>query len=708
MLLKANKTTVLVLIVLALLILNNGLVFADDLGDDPLSGGLPDINKLYGSGDLSKYMTKYKSNYSLDMVEFKIHKEPMGLINGAAQFLFICQIGIAHLLIVIFYYSFELDFFELFRELVETLIGEMRIAVFDELVLLAIVLIGVFYIINILKNHKTQIWISIMQIVVIIAISYAFFSNPAGFFQGVDGLSKEISQKVLTGTYRANNKGTPESAVTAAANEIWNMFVHRPWQILEFGSEQTAEKYQDEILSMHPDSKERSDFVKELSEERGLFTTGWGIKRLGFMVMYFIPLAVQFVGMIILCLLMLGYQALLIILALVGVFVLLMALIPFFGWRVLGNWAGKIFSCAATKVAITFVLALLVAFNSALFKLADQYGWLLVLIFQLVIILVGIWKRQMFFDIFTVIRLAPQGSLQKNRFSNDYNIERKMFERSKNMELRKTRNRELSSIYQHYEDDESERKEKYEGRSIYVAPIPSLETTVSGSTNDIGGYTMKSSEILIPQNESYNRIMKLAEEVLEKQYEIAKETAEKKAEEIDVEVKYPYFVQQVMTRESLGAQKFDDREIAFTMEKVREIINSGGNIRELYKAEELEKDTSNETDRPQSVIQIYMDGQQYQTENKGLEKISIEDASIELTQEFNQTYKRNFDKEFMKSLIEQYGHSQVRFILDRMKEIERKNESIKNPAGYLTQSLKNNQRDNVNEASMRGRKNEEE
>lgn len=694
-----HKRFLTIFLILCML-LNSNLVLADD----PLTGGLPDINELFKSGDLSKYLTEYRDNYALDMVKFSVYKEPMGLTNSIASFFFVCQLGVAYLLITIFYFSFELDFFELFGDILKTLIGELEIAVYDELMIVAIVLLGAFYIVKILQNQKTQIWIAIIQTVAIIAIASAFFSNPSAAFQGVDKFSKEISRNILTGTYRANNKGTPESAVTAAANEIWTMFVHRPWQILEFGNEKTALKYQDQILSLSPDSEKRKELVEKLSEERDIFTTSWGLKRLGFMVLYFIPLAVQFVGMILLCLLMLGYQALLIILAVIGVFVFLVSLIPFFGIRVVGNWGAKILSCSATKIAITFMLALLIAFNSAIFKLADKYGWLLVLIIQLIIILIAIYKRQMLLDIFSIIRLTPQGSLQKNRLNRDYNLERKMVDYSKGKELRKSRNKEIGAVYEYYKDEENTGD-----RKILVTSIPGVSNSHEAETVSSQRYSdtsIRKDEASIVQNQSYSNLMKLAEEVLEKQYDISKEMAEKKAEETGSEVKYPYFVNKVDTREALGAPRFDDREIVLTMEKVKDILKYGGNIEQLYEVKEgTEESKINEVERPQSVVQIYMDGQKYEIEDKELKNLSIDEVSIQLTEEFNQTYDRKFDKEFMHSLIKKYGETQVRMVLNRMKEIEKKNGSIKNPAGYLTQSLKNNKRDNVNVAreNMRGK-----
>lgn len=708
---KLHRKRVLLFILLIFIIINTTIPVVAADGD--MDGGLPDTKELFKSGRLSKHISYFRNNYELDMEDFSIFRHPEGILNNFANTLFQAQQGLTYLLIIIFYYSFELNFFEIFSEFIETTVQELQTAIFDELALVAIGLLGLYYIIHIWSNNRTRIWLVIIQVVVILAFSYAFFNSPGEIFTGIDNMSKDISKKVLTGTYKSTEMGEPESAVTAAANEMWEMFVHKPWQVLEFGNSSMASKYEKKILELPPGSEAREDLVEKLAEDEGLFTTSWGGKRLGFMILYIIPMIIQFAVMFILCLLMLGYQALLIILAIIGVFVLLLSLIPNFGLRILANWGSKIVSCAATKVAITFVLAILVAFNSIIFELADVYGWLLVLIFQIVIIAMLVFKKNMLLEIFSIIRVAPQGG--DYRLRKDYNIERKM----QDFKVGNAANRiNLRKRSKHNETDEgySETSEgrrtsySYRRQQSFDSDSYSEENrniNNSGMSRDKQGYE-NNGGYNSSQPYDYSKLMRKAEQVLEKQYQAAKKMAEKEAQQSGREAKYPYFVNQVDTREALGAPRFDDREIAYTMEKIKETINAGGNVEDLYK-EERHEERDKEYEGPSSVIEVQIDGQKLNFERQEAEKVIIDDAALGMTNDFNQTYDRSYDKEFMKNLIKKYGKEQVKMVLDKMKDIQKKEGNIKNPAGYLNVSLKNNQKYNIKKSKahkMRGNDNE--
>ena len=45
---------------------------------------------------------------------------------------------------------------------------------------------------------------------------------------------------------------------------VWDTLVHRPWQIIEFGDIETAEKYEKTILEIPCDTEERTDYVQQM------------------------------------------------------------------------------------------------------------------------------------------------------------------------------------------------------------------------------------------------------------------------------------------------------------------------------------------------------------------------------------------------------------------------------------------------------------
>jgi len=675
--------------------------------DDPGQAALPSIDELFKGVIKTPYLTTYRMNYYLDMVEYNSLMEPTGAFNELANLLFLVQSLAGYILVVAFYYAFEFPIYDIFSGVVETFVGEMKVTLFDELSLLAISFLGLYFVIKMYQDQKTQIWVAIVQTIIIVALAMMFFTQPIKMLNGIDSFSKDISTKVLAGSYKASNKGeNPNSAVAAAADDIWQMFVHKPWQLLEFGNMKLAKDYENRILSLSPLSEARKKIIEDIAKDEEHFTVVWGLKRLGFMILYTIPMALMFIVIIFLSALMIAYQILTLFYALGGVFIFILALIPFFGTRIIQSWFLKLVGTGGIKVIVAFCLGILMAFNSALFKLMDAHGWFVILFMQIAVAVVIIWKKDAIFDTFTTMRLAPQnaGALNK-QIRKDTNIESYIKDYSRNMGMRK--NKDYGYAYSYGGDgftedkgyEDSYRPQSF-SRTVERVESPSISMSESGSVDKLYNEIQEDTN---NDNENFKNLMKKAEEILEKQYEISKQAADEKAEVLKKEPEYTPFVYKVQTREELGAPKFDQREIVSVAQELQRVVRAGGQAEDLY-SKDAQKVHYNEVQRPKSVVDIIIDGQKKGFDQDEAQKIILEDKSKDYVDEFNQDYNTKYDKKFMEELIKKYGQEQVGQIIDRMKAIQVKEGTINNPAGYLTQALKNNQRDQV---KMRGNKGED-
>lgn len=686
---------IIVILLILITVMPVGTAYADADADGPGSAAFPSIDELFGGQNRSPYLTEYRDNYYLDMVDFNIFTNREGILNDPANVIFKLQYFLGYLLVVVFYYAFEINFYEIFSGFIGTFITEMKTTMFDELSLIAIVLIGLFYVVKIIQDQKTQIWIAIIQTVIIVALATYFFTNPMQMLKQVDIASKELSRSVLIGTYKAGNNGngSQDSAVIAAANDIWMMFVHRPWQILEFGNISLAEKEEKNILSLSPGSKERKEYIKKLAQDKKHFTPNWGPERLAFIFCYFIPMLVIAVCILVLCLLILAYQFLTILYALMGVFIFVLALIPFFGIRVVESWFSRIIGTAMIKVIVCFCLGLMFAFNSALFKLGNVYNWFLLLILQMVIIGVIIWKKDSIFEAFTTIRLVSQNAAAINKqLRRDVNMEEKIKDYARNVNMR--RKHKSGTSYDHYTDGE-DTSGTFDAKTYQTASEGARRTSYSAREYTKGGESGSFNQLVqeihedtTNDNENFRQFMKKAEEILEKQYELSKEASEEKAQRYNKEPEYTSFVYKVNTREALGAPRFEQREIIAVAMELQRVLKAGGRVEDLYDRDA--KAALQQVERPASVIDIIINGQKTSIDQNEADKIEINDIAQDYVQEFNRDYSKNYDKKFMEGLIKKYGREQVREILDKMKDIQKKERNIKNPAGYLTQSLKNN------------------
>ncbi|KAB3535640.1 MFS transporter [Alkaliphilus pronyensis] len=685
-------------ILLILLIIASFTNFA--YGNDPIDGALPDVDALFDGNNSSKYLTVYKNNYYLDMKDMGMVESTMTFgdeINAGANTLFNAQKGLAHLLITVVYYSFEIDLYKIFSGIIEAVIGEMKIALFDELSLIAIVVLGFYYLVKIIGDQKTQIWVAIIQTVIITALALAFFNSPTELLKGVDDISKDLSRSVLSGTYKATNQGnTPESAVMAAANDMWMMFVHKPWQVLQFGDVDIAEKEEDKILSLPPMSEERQEIINTLAENDILFTPVWGGRRLSFIILYFIPMLVMGIIIGIIALLILGYQFITIFYVMMGVFVFIMALIPFIGPKIITSWGSKVLAAGFIKVIISFVLAVIFALNSALFNLTGDYGWFVVLLLQILIMVVIVWKRKDFFEIITNMRMAVKhGNINKN-LRKDANLEARINKHTDKIRFRR------SKSHDNYEYEPS----TAEDYKINRNSRPSNNSGTEDTSLSYGAIEVQLAQEgdITNMNDNLKALVKKAEELLERKYNDEKAEAEEKAEKHNKEPEYTPFVKRVQTREALGTPRFDRREIAAVASSIDMAQQSGGTIYDVYSAMTKEEES---VSRPKNLdsIRITTNGGNIDLDKEEAYKILNNQDEKDYAYEFNQRYNKQYDKAFFEELFKKYGKENVRMMMDRMKEVEEKDHKlIQNPAGYLTTSLKNNHRDKVNEENINQKK----
>lgn len=690
------------------------------------------LDDIFNSKNANDHI-RYRDNYSLDTIDgsmFSLSDSIQNGLNSFANVLFQVQVVFAYMLITVFYYSFELDIYGMLSEVVNTFMHEMKTSIFDELSLIAILILGLFFIIKVIQNQKTQVWVAIIQTALIVAIALYFFSNPMQILKHVDNGSKAVSKSVLAGTFKANNSGaSPQSAVMAAVDNIWSAYVHQPWQMLEFGNMEMAKREENKILSLPPGSKERKEYIKKLAEDEKHFTPDWGVKRLGLQIAYAIPLILIFAVIAIMCFFMISYQVLTILFTLLGAFVLVMALIPFFGMKILQNWAAKIIGFASIKVIICFCIGVMLAFMTAIFKLSDQYGWILTLLLVVIIVLSIIWKREALLEIFTLIRLTPQNpSMINKQLRKDSNVESKingyMGSRMSGFRNKKPGNSEEKSNGKLSDKNETKgtsdntkdekpkkpkkQKEKQKsnsgstGRKEVGQPYSSSsngnaftpEASYSGILNEM-------NDDQTEDNNNFRQLMKKAEEILQKQYEISKMEAENKADKLQKEPEYSSFVRKADTREALGAPKFEQREIIAVANNLQKIVDAGGSPEELLSRNETSKSPEAES-RPRDVIGLVVNGQQQSIDRGEAYKIIVQDAAKDYTNEFNQEYNKKYDDKFFEDLIKRYGQQNVRQILSRMKEVKEKEGNIKNPAGYLTQSLKNSSMENGGSMRSKG------
>lgn len=350
---------------------------------------------------------QYRGNYYIDCakVSFFKHLEP-SLYSLLNNLVFSAIKGLGEWNAAIIKFSLSADLFEIVDDLISPLFAAIHKYIFNGFSLTLIVLAGMYFIVLLAKQNMMGIISGIVSLVAVIALAGAFFLYPMDILTTVNNLSVELSASVLDAPYESSG-GTLDtgnlSPAEKAENIVWNTLVHRPWQIIEFGDVETAERYEDTILSMGCNTDERQEYVQKMYEEKGLFVpnSSYQLERLSMGLLLLLFDVLIFAVMVLFCILIIGYQFFAILLALLGTFIFLMALLPRYGLKLVGNWAVKILSTMAIRIVLIFFLTIIFVIMGYVYGLTGTYGVIPVLFLMVSIIAIIALKRKELLGLFS-------------------------------------------------------------------------------------------------------------------------------------------------------------------------------------------------------------------------------------------------------------------------------------------------------------------
>ncbi|MCX7748710.1 MAG: hypothetical protein N2645_17765 [Clostridia bacterium] len=376
-------------LLLFLLMMQSSSVFAVS---DPFSASMPKVDDIFDyTKNPNPYITTYKDNYSLDDTA-GMFSPVEGALNSIADTMFQMQYFMAQLLVLMFWFVFNFNIFDVFKDLITSFLTEMKVGFFDSVVLILLTLTGAYFIKKKLQRRVIEFWIGLGIIVLVLAISTFYFQSPMKILNGVNNATNGFSQMIL---------GTSDTPVVKASNDLWQVFVVKPWQNAEFGNPELAKKLTDEVLSKSdPDEREA---IFEVLEATGEWEN-MGSKRCAYLVVMLVPMGITYIVLFAICLLSIGFQALMMIVFLLGPFVFALALIPEYGPGVLKKWGLFLISLAASKIVMVLVLKILTAFLKAMLSFGDTQGWGMVFIVQLIAFAMIFFFKKQIVEIFIITK----------------------------------------------------------------------------------------------------------------------------------------------------------------------------------------------------------------------------------------------------------------------------------------------------------------
>lgn len=598
---------ILSLLLIMIMALSTVTVYAED---DDLYKNLEETAQESGND----YFVNYRDNYELDTEKMSFFKgDEFGsvILNILTSFTFLFQKMCATLTIAVFSFSLSTNIIEVLGGFIEPFLSAMKGSLWDSLSMYAIAFAAFMLLIKMAQNKTSQALSSLIGIIMIIALAVMFYAYPIQMLRGIDSVTNGISDAVMEGPYKATVGGSSVDAKGKASALCWNLLVHKPWQILEFGSVSTAEKYEEDILKLEPGSEKRKDLVNELAESQGLFSKSvWHqfIRLCTAIIAFFFNLILMIV-LLLFSALIIGYRLLLLVYLALGIFVFLIALLPYYGLFLIRKWGMRVISISFTRIMVVFFLSITLVFMDVIYKFIDEYG-LFIVLFIMIVTVAAIWfERYRLLDLFSACRTnGNQLNQNMNRsLETDYNA----IENMKNLRrkaLRGMENINADGLKFKSEDSQSntqDGKEKSDSQVIRVNE-KSKESTNKNYSNikETSENLQKSAENMRTASQDMSTYFKSAEALLQKQYEYSKTKAEEGANKKEA-VEYDDFVKRTEQVRTKGIGNFDKRDLTNVANIMRSTVEQGGSISDVISdGKSIYREKPRNLQRPESLKSV--------------------------------------------------------------------------------------------------------
>ncbi|MFV0518353.1 MAG: CD3337/EF1877 family mobilome membrane protein [Aminipila sp.] len=651
-----KKLLITVILIMIVFVSAGSVAYASD---DDLYKNLDETAQQ--SGD--DYFVKYRDNYSIDTEEMSFFKDPGSVVLATfTNLVFSLQLLLSKLVISIFSFAISTNITVMLGSFLEPFINAMQGGMWNGLAIYAIAFGAFVLLLKMAQNRTSQAMSEFIGMILIITMAFIFYAYPMQMMEGIDTITSGISNEVMEGPYKATVGGTASDAKGKASALCWNLFVHKPWQILEFGSVETAKKYEADILKLKPDSEQRGEYVKKLAESEGIFSkfSAYQGERLGMSLLFFLFTLVLMVVILVFTALIIGFQFLLIVYFMMGIFVFIAALLPAFGLNLIKRWGMRIISVSFTRVMVVFFLSVTLVMMDVIYGFADTYG-LFVTVWILIIIIGSMWYER-----YRLLDLFASYQANSNQLPQSINkpLDTEFNSVDKLISVRRTAMYNLESMKQDIKGEfdktktSKTRTSKYQDQSGRRnqgdnpnANVQANTFNCSGTTNDS---TLKSAETLRSAALDMSEYFKHAEALLQKQYEYSKTKSEEEAIKKKEQPEYDDFVKRTDKLRKKGVGNFDNRDVSNVANIMRRTVEQGGSVYDVVSNGKTIYRDKQRLERPQSLSTV-SDNSKHEA-SRNTRQVNVP-KGIEY---FKSNFGEEQGEEIYENLVEKYGKDKLK------------------------------------------------
>lgn len=344
----------------------------------------------------------YRSNYDLDSEKLGGISDWLNIaMNGLANLVFYFQILLSWLGVSIFNLCFEANITNAFSDILTSVSTSLHNGVFDKFYMIMFMVSLISILIYFAKRNFSAVFSHILVVALIVSLSVIIKSdNARNFIVETTSFSREIGESLVNSLVGSQSSENEDVNTNEIVGSLWSNLVHKPWMILEFDGKYDVNNESSDSEGMTASKKilsesKNSDEREKAFEELGIKNISYS-GRLASSVILFIITLIKLMILIAISVVQVFMQIMGISIILIAPFMLLMAIVPFFGGLNLIKWLGeKYLGVQVTIVLLSFVIGVLLLIDSvtltffmglgASFPMAlmiQSVCWIMVIVFR--------------------------------------------------------------------------------------------------------------------------------------------------------------------------------------------------------------------------------------------------------------------------------------------------------------------------------------
>ena len=344
---------------------------------------------------------KYRVNYDLDTEDLGLLDIISKGINALASMIFYLQVLISWLGVSIFNLCFEANITNAFSDILTSVSTALHNGVFNKFYMIMFMVSLISILIYFAKRNFSAVFSHILVVALIVSLSVIIKSdNARNFIVETTSFSREIGESLVNSLVGSQSSENEDVNTNDIVGSLWSNLVHKPWMILEFdgkydvnneSSDSDGMTVSKKILSESKNSDEREKAFEELGIKNISYSG-----RLASSVILFIITLIKLMILIAISVVQVFMQIMGISIILIAPFMLLMAIVPFFGGLNLIKWLGeKYLGVQVTIVLLSFVIGVLLLIDQVTLTFFMNLGasfpialmiqsvcWIMVIVFR--------------------------------------------------------------------------------------------------------------------------------------------------------------------------------------------------------------------------------------------------------------------------------------------------------------------------------------